>query len=78
MCVYYLCIIEVSVLSLNEIPLLGEEIILVVIICLFIYFTHSCSDCFALYARTCSFMLYDFGVMCFPAVRKHAKKKKKD
>ncbi|CAH3127704.1 unnamed protein product [Porites lobata] len=28
----------------NEIPLLGEEIILVVIICLFIYFTHSCSD----------------------------------
>ena len=64
-------------LSHNEIPLLGEEIILVVIICLYIYFTHPCFDCFALYVRTCSFMLYGFGGYVFSGSKEACKKKKK-
>ena len=66
MCVYYLCIIEVSVLSYSDTLLRRRNSI--TLYCLYIYFTHSSSNCFALYARTCSFMLEE--------ERKHALKKK--
>ena len=55
MFVYYFCIIEVSVCH-NEIPLLGEEILLRYIVYIS-SFTHSSCDCLELFARTCSFML---------------------